>query len=154
MLIVHRHSEAQHAPLEGEREVQAKNRRPGKYCAWYKMLGLGGRKSKHIDFTFSMYQALSWAVSSLFKDRTDDCLCLCISRLWRRSMSLLHLPSPERVSFSLGLLIFDLPHPPTSQRLLFSYWTKNYMHYFIECTISLNKYNINIMFPFGPEILY
>lgn len=63
------------------------------------------------------------------------------------------IPSPERVSFSLGLLIFDPPHPPTCQRLLLSYQTKNYMDYFIECTISLKKYNMN-MFPFGPEILY
>lgn len=58
-------SEAQHALLEGEREVWAKNRRPGQWCCLMQVVGTGKKKSKQIDFTLSMYQDLSWATSPL-----------------------------------------------------------------------------------------
>ena len=120
--------------------------------AWYKLLGSKGKKLKYIDFSFHRYQSLSCVASSLTQDRTHDCLCLKISRLWRRSMSLLFTLAWKSLIFS-HIVGFWPSQIPNLSKTSFSYQTKNYMHNCIECTIFLNKYNIIISFTFGPEIL-
>ena len=137
LVAVCRHRAAQPSLLGGETAACTGEERPRTVLplpsCWDRE-----EKSQHRDDTLSVYQALSWAAWPLFQNRTDDCLCLQISMLQRRTLPLLRVPLPSRTSAPLWPSILGLSLPTTCQSHPLSLQSKNYMHNFIECTMFLS----------------
>lgn len=99
-------------PPRGEREVGAREKRPRRWRCRIRLLGQGGEIKAQRSYS-------SWGPGPvLFQNGKDDCLCLQISMIQRRSLSLLRVPLMSRASAPLGPSILGRTPPQHARAIL------------------------------------